>query len=55
MYNIVFTKGDEEIIIDSFAELAKAKEAKKRYEMMPEYRTGLVTVEQKTNNGIKIW
>lgn len=55
MYNIVFTKGDEEIIIDSFAELTKAKEAKKRYELMPEYRTGLVTVEQKTNNGIKIF
>ena len=55
MYNIVFTKGDEEIIIDSFADLTEAKEAKKRYELMPEYRMGLITVEQKTKNGTKIF
>lgn len=55
MYNIVFTKGDEEIIIDSFAELIKAKEAKKRYESMPEHRDGLITIESKTNKGTKIY
>lgn len=55
MYNIVFTKGDEEIIIDSFADLTEAREAKKRYERLPEYCNGLITIEQKTQNGTKIF
>lgn len=55
MYNIVFTKGDEEIIIDSCTGLSKAKEAKRRYESMPEYRDGLITIESKTKNGTKIY
>lgn len=55
MYNIIFTKDDEEIIIDSYADLSEAKEAKKRYESMPEYRDGLITIEKKTSNGTKIY
>jgi len=55
MYNIVFTKGNEEIIIDSYTDLSEAKEAKKRYESMPEYRDGFITIENKTKNGTKIY
>jgi hypothetical protein len=55
MYNIIFTKSDEEIIIDSYANLSEAKEAKKRYESMPKYRDGLITIENKTKNGTKIY
>ena len=55
MYNIVFTKGNNEIIIDSYADLPEAKEAKKRYESMPEHRDGLITIESKTNKGTKIY
>ena len=55
MYNIVFTKGNEEIIIDSRTDLFEAKEAKKRYESMPEYRDGFITIEGKTSKGTKIY
>ena len=36
-----------ERIIDSYADLSKAKEAKKRYESMSEYCDGLITIEKK--------
>ena len=55
MYNVVITKGNNERIIDSCTDLSKAKEAKKRYESMPEYRDGLITIESKTKNGTKIY
>lgn len=55
MHNIVFTKGNDERIIDLCTDLSKAKKVKKRYESMPEYRDGLITIERKTNKGIKIY
>lgn len=55
MYNVIITKGDNERIIDSYADLSEAKEAKKRYESMPEYRDGLITIEGKTSKGTKIY
>lgn len=55
MYNVIITKGNNERIIDSYTDLSKAKEAKKRYESMPEYRDGLITIEGKTSKGTKIY
>ena len=55
MYNIIITKGNDERIIDSCTDLSEAKEAKKRYESMPEYQDGLITIEGKTSKGTKIY
>ena len=55
MYNIIITKGNNERIIDSCTDLSEAKEAKKRYESMPEYQDGLITIEGKTSKGTKIY
>lgn len=55
MYNITITKGNNERVIDSYADLSKAKEAKKRYESMPEYRDGLITIESKNKEWNEIY
>lgn len=55
MYNIIIIKGNNERVIDSYADLSEAKEAKKRYESMSEYCDGLITIENKTKNGAKIY
>jgi hypothetical protein len=55
MYNVVFTTGNDERIIKQFDNLSDAKAEKIRLEKESEYSNGLLTVEQKTKNGITIF
>ena len=55
MYQIVHTKGDEEKVIAEYADLEQARAEAKRLERLPEYAVGIVTVEQKTEKGTRIF
>lgn len=53
MFEIVLTKGDEEKIVGSFPTLDKARE--KRELLKSIYTDGLLTIEQSTDKGKKIF
>ncbi len=55
MYSVVFTTGNDEKVIGKFDNLQDAKAEKIRLEKTAEYSNGLLTVEQNTKNGIKIF
>ena len=51
MYQIVFTKGNDENVIMELENLEKAKDIKREYSKLPEYSNGLVTIEQRIGQG----
>jgi hypothetical protein len=51
MYQIVFTKGNEETVLTEVESIESAKEIKKEYSKLPDYSNGLVTIEQKIGQG----
>lgn len=55
MYSIVFTKGNDETIIEQYETLEQAKEEAKKLEKTPEYCSGIITVEFKTEKGTRIF
>ena len=54
MYQIVFTKGNKEVIVTEVESLKTAKEMKTEYSKLPEYCNGLVTIEQTIGKRKKI-
>lgn len=54
MYQIVFTKGNEETVLTEVESLETAKEMKREYSILPEYCNGLVTIEQTIGKRKKI-
>lgn len=54
MYQIIFTKGDSEIVLKEEENLRSAKDEAAKFQKLPEYSSGLVTVEKKTNKGRRL-
>ena len=54
MYEVIFTKGNMEELITSFNDISLARDIKHKYENKPEYRDGLITIEETTGNKRKI-
>ena len=55
MFDIVYTKGNDVKVIKSVDTLEKAREEAKQLQRSAEYCDGFVTVETKTEKGVRIW
>ena len=54
MYQIVFTKGNEETVLTEVESIESAREIKKEYVKLPEYSNGLITIEMQVGKNRKI-